>query len=163
MSRGEHADSVGHAFSSALLSVYMQMCELQGLGRRFSFTALLCSFILILLQAIKKFNLRPPAAISCQVPSGYQCGAVSGGSSTTTCASPSCSNGYSGAASAGAAACTTGTGFWTLSGCTGRLRLKCVTRGTHGDSVGLASSARLISQYMHKCELQGLGSFHSLH
>ena len=72
----------------------------------------------------------PPPAISCQVPSGYNCGAVSGGSSTTTCASPSCDNGYSGSPSAGAAACTTGTGYWSLSGCTGRLRLKCVTRGT---------------------------------
>ena len=111
-----------------------------------------------MLQAIKKSNLRPPTAISCQVPSGYKCGAVSGGSTTTTCASPSCDNGYSGSASTGAAVCTTGTGYWSLSGCTGRLRLKCVARGTRRfRRTCFVRQGSLLSVYRQKCELQGLG------
>ena len=37
-----------------------------------------------------------------------------------------------------------------------------VSRGEHGDSIGLALSARL-NQYMQKCEFQCVGGFHLLH
>ena len=67
------------------------------------------------------------AVVSCIVPTGYQCGSVSGGSSTITCASPSCAAGYDGSPAGGSTSgCTTGTGSWSLSGCSGRRSLECV-------------------------------------
>ena len=62
-----------------------------------------------------------------QGPLGYVCdGSVSSGSYTTTCASPTCtSNAFSVApVTGGDTRCTTGTGSWALSGCSGRLHFE---------------------------------------
>ena len=76
-------------------------------------------------------------AVNCQVPTGYQCGSVSGGSSTTTCTSPSCASGYSGSPIGGATVCTSGRGSWSLSGCSGTLNQYVrIRRGTDQERYG---------------------------
>ena len=60
-----------------------------------------------------------PTAVSCLVPTGYMCEWRT--DSALTCAPAYCADGYEGGALGGSETCTSATGSWELSGCTGRL------------------------------------------